>query len=54
MLTEVHRYSWLSNWFMGRGLKIRTEGTEYVHSVDVNIDVCMKLKPILLLIIKRL
>jgi hypothetical protein len=28
LLKEIHRYTWLSNWFMGRGLKKRTEMTE--------------------------
>jgi hypothetical protein len=40
MLREIHRYIWLSNWFMGRGLKKgRTDGQTDRHCVDFNIDV---------------
>ena len=35
MLRQIHRYIWLSNWFMGRGLKKRNDGQ---NSVDFNID----------------
>ena len=44
MLREIHRYIWLSNWFMGRGLKKRTEGQteDRQNRVDFNIDVNTK------------
>ena len=39
MFREIHRYIWLSNWFMGRGLKKRTDGrTDRQNNVDFNID----------------
>ena len=40
MLREIHRYIWLSNWFMGRGLKKRTDRQTDRHCVDFNIDDC--------------
>ena len=39
MFREIHRYIWLSNWFMGRGLKKRTNRqTDRQNSVDFDID----------------
>ena len=38
MLTGIHRYTWLLNWLMGRGLKKRTDGTDRQNNVDFNID----------------
>ena len=38
MLTGIHIYTWLSNRFMGRGLKKRTDRGEGQNSVDFNID----------------
>ena len=35
MLREIHRYIWLSNWIMGRGLKKRNDGQ---NNMDFNID----------------
>ena len=34
MLRGIHRYTWLLNWFMGRGLNKMTDR----HCVDFNID----------------
>ena len=49
MLREIHRYIWLSNWFMGRGLKKRTDRQTDRHCVDFNIDdlpiVLLKISP---------
>ena len=42
MLREIHRYIWLSNWFMGRGLKKKEWQNDRMtdtHYVDFNIDV---------------
>ena len=43
MLREIHRYIWLSNWFMGKGLKKgMTDGqTDRQNSVDFNIDITL-------------
>ena len=42
MLREIHRYTWLSSWFMGRELK-KGQGrqTDGQNSVDFNIDLHM-------------
>ena len=38
LLGETHRYTWLSNWFMGRGLNKMTDRRTELHCVDFNID----------------
>ena len=42
MLKEIHRYTWLSSWFMGRGLKKRTgRQTNGQNNMDFDIDLHM-------------
>ena len=40
MLREIHRYIWLSNWFMGTGKWVKKKDRQTDrHCLDFNIDV---------------